>query len=231
MAVNYYLRENRLGQNGRHYMANVISSSSVELSDLIEEMLRRGSTVTRADILSVLTEYHSVIEFFLQNGANVRTPLVNFSSSIGGIFDYPTDYFDPVRHMIRPVTNPGKQLQQYYRHRMSAHLVEPRQNIPQPEVFRDVVSGERNGCITPGGMAKLLGRRLKINGREDGAGIFFINDDQEERATTFIGQNYPSELIFTIPQLTPGHYTLEIRTHLKNLLRRGRLPERLYVLA
>jgi hypothetical protein len=133
--------------------------------------------------------------------------------------------------MIRPVTNPGKQLQQFYRNRISARLVEPRQNIPRPEVLRDVVSGARNGCITPGGMAKLLGRRLKINGRDDGAGIFFINDEQVENPVDFIGQNYPSELIFTIPQLVPGHYILEVRSHIKNLLRRGSLTERLYVLA
>ena len=230
MAVNYYLRQNKLGQNGRHYMANVISSNSVELGDIVEEILRRGSTVTRADIMSVLTEYHSVIEFYLQSGSNVRTPLVNFSSSIGGIFTHPSDNFDIGRHNIRPVTNPGKRLLGFYRNHMSAHLVEPRQNVPRPEEFKDVVSGERNGSITPGGMAKLLGRRLKINGRENGAGIFFINEGMGEIPVTFIGQNYPSELIFTIPKLSPGHYVLEIRTHLKNLLRRGRLQERLYVL-
>ena len=230
MAVNYYLRQNKLGQNGSHYMAKVISSRSVDISDVIEEMLRRGSTLTRSEIVTVLSEYQSVIESFLLNGANVRTPLVNFSSSIGGIFQHPSDHFDPDRHLIRPVTNPGKQLNQLYNGRMSAHLVEPRQNVPRPEEFKDIVSGERNGSITPGGMAKLLGRRLKINGRENGAGIFFINEGMGEIPVTFIGQNYPSELIFTIPNLSPGHYMLEVRTHLKNLLRRGRLQERLYVL-
>jgi hypothetical protein len=230
MAVNYYLRPNKLGQNGRHYMANVISNNSVELEEIVEEILRRGSTVTRADVMSVLTEYHNVIEYYLQSGSNVRTPLVNFSSSIGGIFNFPTDHYDPARHVIRPVTNPGRRLQGFYRDHMSANLVEPRMNIPHPEVFKDVVSGERNGSVTPLGMAKLLGRRLKINGREDGAGIFFIDGGGREIPVTFIGQNYPSELIFTIPRLSPGHYSLEIRTHLKKLLRRGRLQERLYVL-
>jgi hypothetical protein len=180
--------------------------------------------------MSVLTEYHSVIEFSLQAGANVHTPLVNYSSSIGGIFTNPSDNFDPGRHAIRAVTNPGRRLVGFYRNHMSANLVEPRMNVPRPEVFKDVVSGERNGCITPGGLAKLLGRRLKINGREDGAGIFFINEEMGEIPVTFIGQNYPSELIFTIPQLSSGHYVLEIRTHLKNLLRQGKLQERLYVL-
>lgn len=74
MPVNYYLRPNKLGKDGKTYMANVISTGTVGPEDIIKEMLRRGSTVTRADIVSVLSDYHDSIESFLHNGANVKHP-------------------------------------------------------------------------------------------------------------------------------------------------------------
>ncbi len=179
MAVNYYLRQNKLGKDGKTYMANVISRGTFEHDYIIEVMLTRGSTVTRADILSVLSDYHDTIESFLQNGYNVKTPLANFSSSIRGIFNDYGEYYQEGRHKIYPVINPGKRLLRFYRERMKAHIVRPNQNIPRLNSFTDIVSGSKSKWITPGSMAEITGSLLKIDKESDTSGIFFINQKHE----------------------------------------------------
>jgi hypothetical protein len=71
-------------------------------------MIEQGSTVVKADILSVLEDYHSAIENMVLEGMNVNTPGANYSVSIKGIFDGQADTYDPSRHQVSPSTNPGR---------------------------------------------------------------------------------------------------------------------------
>ncbi len=49
-------------------MAHVISSRQVDLDEVIERMIDRGSTVTKADILSVMEDFQSTVENLLSEG-------------------------------------------------------------------------------------------------------------------------------------------------------------------
>jgi hypothetical protein len=230
MPVDYYLRPNKLGRDGKTFMANVISRGTMTEEDVIKQILYRGSTVTRADIISVLCDYHDCIEYYLQNGYNVKTPLANFSSSIRGIFKDNSDYYQNRRHKIYPVLNPGRRLLRFYRERMTAHIVRPNTNIPEISEFIDLNSGFRNSLVTAGGMGKINGRRLKIDSDSEYAGIFFIDQQRRTTKVQVIGTNAPSQLLFIIPaNLEEGDYTLEVRGVIKNLRRSGRLSETLQV--
>jgi hypothetical protein len=230
MPVDYYLRPNKLGKDGKTFMANVISRGAMAEEDVINQILDRGSTVTRADILSVLCDYYDCIEYFLQNGYNVKTPLANFSSSIRGIFRDSSDYYHEARHKIYPVINPGRRLSQFYRQRMKAHVVRPTANKPELSDFIDLSSGSRNSQVTAGGMGQIKGSRLKIDTDSDYAGIFFIDQQQQAIKVSVIGMNTPSQLLFAIPaNLDEGMYSIEVRTVTKNVPRSGILSETLRV--
>ncbi|MGD8782651.1 MAG: DUF4469 domain-containing protein [Ignavibacteria bacterium] len=45
--------------------------------------------------------------------------------------------------------------------------------------------------LTPGGMAQILGHRLKVNPEVEEEGIYFIKDDNTEFKVTIIGRNKP----------------------------------------
>jgi hypothetical protein len=76
------------------YRAYVGAFNTVDLKNLINWMLERGSTVTKADILSVFEDFGAALEFMLNEGYNVNTPFANFRSGIKGIFMGNTDVFD-----------------------------------------------------------------------------------------------------------------------------------------
>ncbi len=113
MPVHYYLRENQLTEEPNDYMAIAISSNQYDLEDVIKQMIKQGSTVTRPDILSVIDDFNSAVETLLQQGATIVTPIVSFRPSIRGVFDGVDDAYDPSRHQIMVNLNPGKRLRSY----------------------------------------------------------------------------------------------------------------------
>jgi hypothetical protein len=228
MAVNYYLRPNKLGNHGNKYMASVRTTAMIDLEKIIEQMMARGSTVTRADIYSVLEDFQATLEMNLQAGINVTTPFANFSSSIRGVFESASDRFDPTRHHIKPIVNPGKRLKKFYRQRLSAHIVESGSGAPNLLTYVDYVTGERNKSITPGGAGQLIGKRLKLSEEDEREGIFFISQDRQEFVVEILVENRPSALTFMVPnELSPGEYGLELRRVYRGLFKSSQLPYRL----
>ncbi len=104
---------------------------------------------------------------------------------------------------------------------------------PDPEDFEDVTSETRNAQVTPGGLARLSGSRLKYNPNDPQQGVFFIDSAGAATRVDMIVRNKPGELNFLIPAtLAAGAYTLEVRALLSRTtqLRTGLLPHTLQVL-
>ncbi|MGD8782206.1 MAG: DNA-binding domain-containing protein [Ignavibacteria bacterium] len=225
MPIRYSLRENHLTPDPNDYMASVSPTRTVEIKDVIERMIQRGSTITKADILSVMEDFQKVLESFIYEGASINLPFANYNTtSIKGVFEGKTDIFDSNRHHISINLLPGRDLKQFLKNGIPVEKQET--VIPQPNVseFTDFSTGQRNTTITPGGMAQILGHRLKVNPEVEEEGIYFIKDDNTEFKVTIIGQNKPSTLMFMIPfEITTGEYTLEVRTKTGNTVRVGRL--------
>ena len=109
---------------------------------------------------------------------------------------------------------------------------ESKKRQPTPLDFIDINSGKRNQLLTPGGMAMLHGFRLKFDPSQTEQGIFLIANDGSHHRVDIVGNNRPAKLIFMIPEdLTPGQYTLEVRTILRfcHDLRKGVLKSKLVV--
>jgi hypothetical protein len=224
MPITYNLRDNKLTVEENDYMAHVISSRQVELDEVIERMMERGSTVTKADILSVMEDFQSSLEGLLSEGVNVKTPFANFSTSIKGVFNGATDSFDKTRHQIMSNLNPGKRLRAFYRNGIPTQKDEAITKEPKPVDYIDNNSGERNTIITPGGMATLIGNRLNFDPADAAQGVFYIGADGTEVRVEIVGQNKPSQLMFVTPvTLTSGDYSIEIRNKPGNNIRVGRL--------
>ncbi len=233
MPIRYVLLKNALSDDPDDYVARVISYDSVGLEEVIERMVQQGSTVTRADIVSVLEDFYTAIKGLLLNGVNVNTPLANFRLSIKGTFRDITDRFDADRHQLRAVITAGSRLRRAIRFEGRPVKEEsPVRFRPYPVTYTDLNSGEHNQTLTPGGLGQIEGYRLKFDADDPLQGIFFIAEDGTETRVRVMGENRPGKLLFLIPDLAPGSYRLEVRTLYQGtgFLRTGRLSDRLTVL-
>ena len=232
MAIRYVLVKNELsGQSGK-YMAHVRPYGTATTEDVIERILEQSTTVGRADTVAVLAALNSVILDMVLEGMRVCTDLVCFSASVRGSFSDAQDQFDPRRHQVYPCVTAGKRLKQALRQhaRLTKHFLKD----PHPHVlaYADVHSGTRNSRLTPGGLGRAHGYRLKFAPDDPAQGIFFIGSDESATRVEHIAENTPRSLIFQVPDLTPGEYHLEVRTIIYDdgWVRSDRLEEPLTVL-
>jgi hypothetical protein len=231
MAITYMLVKNHLTSNPTDYMARVAPTSVVDFEALVERMMSGGSTVTRADIYSVLESYYTSVETMVLEGKNINTPLGNFRTAIKGVFDGADDNFDNERHQIVAVVDPGKRLRKAINSKARVMKEEKVITRPNPLDYYDLNSGnQRNRFLTPDGLGKLLGYHLQFDLSDENQGIFFLREDGFFTRVVIVGENHPKKLLFSVPDLVAGEYTLEVRAIFgKNDLRTGRLDASLIV--
>jgi len=190
MSISYYLRENHLADDPRAFRAFVSPSRKVELDEVIERMVEKGSTVNHADILGVFELFRNVLCAMMGEGVNVNTPFANFRASIKGNFAGIEDVFDRSRHQIVPSASSGKSLKEYFRNHVTTTKIDTRNMNPVLTQYTDHASGKINNTITPGKMARIVGGRLKIERTDSDQGLFFIAEDGSETKVEIIGEDF-----------------------------------------
>jgi len=228
--IQYTLVENRLTEDPDTFVARVRPRGTADLDYIIKHIVKKGSTVVAADILSVLEDYHEVVETLLQEGMNVVTPTANYRTSIRGLFDGRADGFDPSRHRVVVRLSPGVRLRRAMHNGLQVGRVY--QYMPHPMLldFVDVVSGARNSTVTPGGHGKLFGRLLRFDAEDPEQGVFFVAVDDSATRVEVVPENMPGKLIFLNPSLAAGAYRLQVRAALNGEeVRIGTLAEVLTV--
>lgn len=210
MAIKYYLQPNPITPDPNDQSARVISNQVHDLESITKEMLKRGSTVTEADILAVLKVFFEVVADEVAEGNNVNLPLVNIKPSVNGVFTSATDSFDASRHIKKASITAGILLNQ----KMSSATVEKTtQALTAPVLieFMDINSQNTNAIVTSGGIGQITGEELKFNPDNAAEGIYFVAADGSAIKVTVIASRTEGKLVFSIPTLAVGAYTLEVR--------------------
>jgi len=211
MAINYALFKNRLNGAPNNYVALVQNQTSRTKEDLIDEMISRGSTVTKAEAISVLEEFEAAIERALLKGDSINTPIFRIKTSIQGVFHEETDVFDYNQHNIRLNINPGSRIRKMVGN-IKVEKVDANTPIPVIRNFWDIASQTKNEAITPGGVGEISGSRLKVDESDEKQGIFLLGTNGSVTKIETIIRNKPSNLLFFIPyELSKGKYQLEVR--------------------
>jgi hypothetical protein len=193
-------------------MAQTVNVRSYSNEEIAELMLKRGSTLTKADILATLEVYRQVIVDLVEDGAAVNTPLFHIVPSISGTFNGTGDSFDPARHHINVNLNAGTALREAAK-RIKTRKVDVADPVPHIAEVKDIVSGSTNHLLTSGGVIQLRGGRLKIVETQENNGIFLLPENGNEVKLTVIAENKPARLMAMLPaDLPQGDYTLEVRT-------------------
>ena len=231
MKVRYVVRRFHLSDDPQHCIARVVPAGTITLEELIDLAAERNTTVARSDLLASAEDLFQLMIERILDGYNVQTPLVDISLVFEGRFEGLQDQFDPQRHKVKAAFRTGWRLRRALRHFRAVELAEDRQRGPAPEDLLDVNSGTHNERLTPGGIAKLWGYRLKFDPADPAQGIFLVAADRQETRVTVVAHTGIKQLFFSLPDLPAGRYRLEVRTIPRNSssLCRGTLPDALVV--
>lgn len=225
MTLRYGLIPNHLTNDPNDYIGIVTNNETVTFETIIEQMIGKGSTVTKAEALSVIEEFEYAVVEAVKNGNSVTTKLFKINPSVSGVFNNKSDGFDPSRHAIRLNLNAGTRLREAI---SDIELKKVEITSPQPVVlqFIDLKTNVANESFTPGQIASIRGSLLKFNPEDRAQGIFFIADDNTETRVENTVKNKPSELLFFVPDgLNSGTFQVEVRNipHKLKTIRKGRL--------
>ena len=211
MSIKYYLQPNPITPDPNDQSARVISNQIHDVDSITREMLKRGSTITEADVRAVLKVFFDVVTDEVAEGNNVNLPLVNIKPGINGVFSDATDSFDPSRHIKKANVSSGILLTQ----KLTVAKVEKvTQATAAPALiqFTDVNTQNTNSILTPGGIAQVMGEELKFNPANVAEGIYFVAADGTATKVDVIASRTEGKLVFSIPStLVTGSYTLEVR--------------------
>ncbi len=210
--LKYALFKSNLSASKDKFFAITQIEVTATLDDLIEDMTSRGSTVTRAEVLSIWEEFSLSVKTRLRRGENISTPLFYISQDIQGEFTSEDDSFDSGRHGVVFNISDTDTLKKIDVE-VEVQKVPAVKPMPIIKSYVDHASGNST-TLTVGNAATISGQRLKVDVADPLQGVFIIGNGAETKVTTFI-DNQPSTLTFLHPQgLAAGVYQLEVRVKL-----------------
>lgn len=214
--IKAYLYDNFLTKdNPNDFTARTVSERSLSVQDICNAAVNRGGADVSASAMAHATElFLKEMAYQLCDGYSVNTGYFTASTTIRGVFDNPSETYNPKKHSILFQFNQGEKL---------------RAEIPTIEVnilgvaeaasailqVKDIKTGSVNDLLTPNRNLKIIGSKIKIAGEASTNGVFFINTTTLEsivvEASDLVTNN-PSELLIIIPTLVAGTYNLEVVT-------------------
>ena len=210
--LKYCLRENLLTPAPDDYMAQAADVRSYTLDEIIDLMMEKGTTLTRADVAATLQVYGEVVSAIIKDGSAVNTPLMNTSMSISGVFDGANDSFDKKRHTVNLNITAGTLLRDAVT-KVKCEKTEGVSTDPYITEVTDIVTGTVNTTLSKGGVVQLVGSRLKFDAKDTAQGIFFVPETGAPVRAAVIAENKPARLMAIIPaDLAAGTYYVEVRT-------------------
>ena len=210
--LKYSLRENLLTPAPDDYMAQAQDVRSYTLDEIIDLMMDKGTTLTRADVAATLQVYGEVCSSLIKDGSAVNTPLFNTALTIAGVFNGANDSFDKKRHTVNLNMTAGTLLRDAVT-KVKCEKTEAAGTDPYITEVTDIVSGKTNEVLTKGGIVQITGSRLKFDAKDASQGIFFVPETGNPVRASVIAENKPARLMAIIPaDLAAGTYYIEVRT-------------------
>ncbi|MEO5915187.1 MAG: DNA-binding domain-containing protein [Luteolibacter sp.] len=219
MAIKYSLIENLLTPDPNDYYAQIQLTGRAGKEELANRMLSLGSTVTKADLLAVITLMDEAVEALVLEGYRVDLAgIVDIYPRLQGVFNGPGDGFERSRHTLGVTANPSPGFISRIRKDARVSKEETVKPMPNPLDFRDAATGNSNGTITLGNIGTLSGSRLKFDPSAHDEGVFFISSTGgASTKVVTVSANKPGQLVFLNPAgLASGEYSLQVRSRLRD---------------
>jgi len=213
--IKAQLHDNVLTDNPNDFIARVVAEKSLSIEDICQSAASRGGAdVSAAAMGHAVQLWLKEMAYRLCDGFSVNAGWFYVQASIRGVFNSPSEGFNPQKHTVSFDFHQGSLL----RKELGAIEVEI-QGVAENSFFiaqvTDVKSGVVNDVLTPNRNLRIQGSKLKVAGESENNGVFFVNQANQQRIkvdATDIVNNNPSELIIVIPALEAGSYKLEVVT-------------------
>ncbi len=214
--IKAYLYDNLLTRdNPNDFIARTVSERSLTIKDICGSAANRGGADVSAATMQHAAElFLKEMAYQLCDGYSVNTGYFTATTQIRGVFDSPTETYDPAKHSILFQFNQGEKLRAEIS-TIEVSILGIADAFSAILQVTDVKSGSVNDLLTPERNLKIIGSKIKVTGENPANGIFFINTDTGDRTgvdPTDIVTNNPSELILVIPDMKSGTYRLEVVT-------------------
>ena len=210
--INYALRENLLTADPDDCMAQVVDAQTYTQDDINREIIKRGSSLTEADIVAYQKLEREVYADIIAHGGNIVTPLFTTSFSITGVFANQADTFDKARHAVKLNVNAGTALKEAAA-QAKVQKVEASPTDPYVTSVTDKVSGD-SSTMKAGSIMEITGSRLKFDAADSEQGVFALTAAGAVRCEPVI-EDKPARLMVMLPAgIEAGDFTLEVRTKL-----------------
>ncbi|WP_035562631.1 DNA-binding domain-containing protein [Hymenobacter sp. IS2118] len=213
MDISYSLIDNKLTPDPKDLRAQVSISATATIDDLAGDVVRPGSTVTKAEFLAMYEEFKMAVIRRAQRGESVVTDLFIVRAALTGVWRDANDVFDPQRHRGHLRLSAGTLLRQAETELSFTLVRAVSQSEPRPEQVEDLLTDAVNATLTKGNLAQLRGTNLKYDLTDLTQGLFFLKTTGGTPVRVVkVKKNTPSEQLFLVPAaLTAGTYRLEVR--------------------
>jgi hypothetical protein len=210
--MDYFLTDNHLTSDPNDQTAIPTNIRSYTDDQIIDRIMQRGTTLTRPDLLAGIRAYQEEHGYIVEEGNSFNTGLLNAGPDIAGKFNSVTDGYDHSRHKTRYSVSFSRSIQEKIA-KIKMNKVQAPNTGPLIAAIRDGASGLTDGTLSAGGVLDITGSRLKVFPDLPDDGVYIVAPDGVEYKASTLVENKPSRLIVMIPELPPGTYTLEVRTH------------------
>jgi hypothetical protein len=214
--------------HGEDRSGRVLPTGSRKIDDLIDLAVKRHTDLNPATLKA---SYEILKALAMEEVCNAR--LVEFGLScyrlgVNGVFAGDHARWDSDRHSLDLQATATAEM----RRALKAIPVEVRGMAATGtfiNTLTDLVSGEVNTHITPGGVVNLAGVKMKIAGTAKGVGLHLTSlatGKATQLPPTSIALNNPAKITFLVPpDLPAGDYKLSIVTQYSSTARLLRQPQ------
>jgi hypothetical protein len=214
--IKAQLYDNALTENPNDLVARVKSERSLSVADICNSAAARGGADISAPAMNhAVSLWLKEMGYSLCDGFSVNADgWFTASPHVKGVFDSPTEKFNPEKHRITFEFQQGAVLRKETEGVTVEILGVADASLTIAQVT-DVRTGSVNDLLTPGRNLRIAGHKLKIAGNTPLNGVYFINQTTQDRTRVEpqdIVTNNPSELMIVIPELAKGTYLLEVIT-------------------
>jgi hypothetical protein len=210
--VKAYLYDNLLTEDPNEFTARVSSERTLNVADVCNSAVTRGgASVSAADMEHNVNLFCKEMTYQLCDGFSVNTGYFTATPLIKGVFNSPTESFNPEKHSVMFLLNQGDTMRKEIPN-IEVEIMGVADNSITITQVTDVKTGSVNNVITPNRNLKVKGYKLKLAGSfidESGSKAYFVDPSD-------IVTNNPSELILITPELPAGNYTLRVISQFTN---------------
>lgn len=198
------------GDNKNDKILLLKSKGSLNLNDVISEMLKQDTGLRVETLQHSINLYNRVLTDLILTGHSVNTGLFRAVAQFTGVIE--GGVWDSEKNSIYVLFTQDKGLREAVA-QTSVEILGTKPDIMYILETQDIKTGRRDGSATAGRVLKVVGNMLKVSGDAPAVGISLTDTDGEatKLEADRIDTNNPKLLSILIPEtLKDGEYTLTV---------------------